>query len=43
MEQVLKAVIKLANLVEKTEGTIHYLYTKGEIDEDAEITKRERS
>ena len=42
VEQVLKAVIKLANLVEKTEGTIHYLYTKGEIDDDAEITKREK-
>ena len=42
VEQVLKSVIKLANLVEKTEGTIHYLYTKGEIDEDAEFIKREK-
>ena len=42
VEQVLKSVIKLANLVEKTEGKIHYLYTKGEIDEDAEFTKREK-
>ncbi len=42
VEKVLKAVIKLANLIEKTEGTIHFLYTRGEIDEDAEITKRER-
>ena len=39
---MLKSVIKLANLVEKTEGTIHYLYTKGEIDEDAEFIKREK-
>ena len=39
VDEVLKAVIKLANLVEKTEGTIHYLYTKGELDEDAEITQ----
>ena len=42
VDQVLKAVIKLANLVEKTEGTIHYLYTKGEIDDDAEVLKREK-
>ena len=42
VDQVLKAVIKLANLVEKKEGTIHYLYTKGELDDDAEITKREK-
>ena len=42
VEQVLKSVIKLANLVEKTEGKIHYLYTKGEIDEDAEFTKSEK-
>jgi general secretion pathway protein D len=42
VDAVLKAVIKLANLVEKTEGPIHYLYTKGELDDDAEITKREK-
>ncbi len=42
VDQVLKAVIKLAGLVEKKEGSIHYLYTKGEIDEDAEVTKREK-
>ena len=42
VDQVLKSVIKLAGLVEKKEGTIHYLYTKGEIDDDAEITKREK-
>ena len=42
VEQVLKSVIKLANLVEKREGAIHYLYSKGEIDEDAEFTKREK-
>jgi type IV pilus secretin PilQ/predicted competence protein len=41
VEQVLKSVIKLANLVEKKEGTIHYLYSKGEIDDDAEFIKRE--
>ena len=43
VEKVLKAVIKLANLIEKTEGTIHFLYTKGEIDEDAETTRRNAS
>jgi type IV pilus secretin PilQ/predicted competence protein len=42
VDEVLKAVIKLAGLVEKKEGTIHYLYTKGELDDDAEITKREK-
>ena len=42
VEQVLKSVIKLANLIEKKDGTIHYLYTKGEIDDDAEILKREK-
>jgi general secretion pathway protein D len=42
VDQVLKAVIKLAGLVEKKEGSIHYLYTKGEIDDDAEVTKREK-
>ncbi len=42
VEQVLKSVIKLANLVEKTDGKIHYLYTKGEVDDDAEILKREK-
>jgi general secretion pathway protein D len=42
VEAVLNAVIKLANLTEKTEGPIHYLYTKGEIDDDAEFAKRER-
>jgi len=42
IDEVLKAVIKLANLVEKKEGTIHYLYSKGEIDDDAEVLKREK-
>jgi general secretion pathway protein D len=42
VEQVLKSVIKLANLVEKREGAIHYLYSKGEIDENAEFAKREK-
>ena len=42
VDQVLKSVIKLAGLIEKTEGSIHYLYTRGEIDEDAEVTKREK-
>jgi len=42
VDEVLQAVIKLANLVEKKEGTIHYLYTKDEMDDDAEITKREK-
>ena len=42
VDQVLRAVIKLAGLVEKKEGTIHYLYTKGEIQDDAEVLKHEK-
>ncbi len=42
LDDVIKSVIKLANLVEKSEGSIHYIYTKGELDDDAEIAKRER-
>jgi len=42
VNQVLSAVIKLANLVEKTEGSIHYIYTKGELQDEAEAVKKER-
>ena len=35
-------MIRLANLVEKTEGSIHYIYTKGEIEDEAEAVKKER-
>ncbi len=42
LDEVLAAVIKLTNLVEKKEGNIRYLYTKGEVDDNAEISKRER-
>ena len=42
VDQVLTAVIKLANLVEKTEGSIHYIYTKQELQDEAEEVKKER-
>jgi general secretion pathway protein D len=42
VNQVLSAVIKLANLVQKTEGSIHYIYTKGELQDEAEAVKKER-
>ena len=42
VDRVLSAVIKLANLVEKTEGSIHYIYTKQELQDEAEAVKKER-
>ena len=42
VEKVLQAVLKLANLVEKTDGSIHYVYTKGELENEAEALKKER-
>jgi len=42
VDKVLAAVLKLANLVEKTEGSIHYIYTKGELQDEAEEVKKER-
>jgi general secretion pathway protein D len=42
VEEVLAAVIKLANLVEKTEGSIHYIYTRPELQEEEEDVKKEK-
>ncbi len=42
VERVLEAVIKLANLVQKTEGSIHFIYTKQELQDEAEEVKKER-
>ena len=42
VDQVLQAVIRLANLVKKTEGSIHYIYTKGEVESETEALKKER-
>ena len=42
LEQVLKSVIKLADLVDKQDGLIHYIYTKGEMLDEAENLKKER-
>ena len=42
LDRVLAAVLKLAHLVEKKEGSIHYIYTKQEIADEAEDVKKER-
>jgi general secretion pathway protein D len=42
VEEVLASVIKLANLVQKTEGSIHYIYTRPELQEEEEDVKKER-
>jgi type IV pilus secretin PilQ/predicted competence protein len=42
LERVLPAVIKLANLVEKKEGPIHYIYSRQDLQDEAEVVKRER-
>jgi type IV pilus secretin PilQ/predicted competence protein len=42
VDQVLRALIKLADLTEKQEGSIHYIYTKAELQDEAEFTKKER-
>ncbi len=42
VEKVLEAIIKLANLVDKQEGSIHYIYTKEELLDEADFTKKER-
>jgi type II secretory pathway component GspD/PulD (secretin) len=42
VQKVLKAVIKLANLTDKEEASIHYIYTKEELQDEAEFTKKER-
>ncbi len=39
---VLDAIIKLANLVDKQEGSIHYIYTKEELQDEEEFVKKER-
>ncbi len=42
VEQVLNSIIKLANLVDKHEGSIHYIYSKDELQDDQEMEKKER-
>ena len=41
-EQLLQSVLKLANLEEKREGTIHFIYTAEEIRAEQEAKKKER-
>jgi type II secretory pathway component GspD/PulD (secretin) len=42
VEKVLNAIIKLAELVDKQEGSIHYIYTKEEVQDQEEFVKKER-
>jgi len=42
IHELLDSVLKLANLVEKTQGGIHFIYSREEIKDEAETTKRER-
>jgi general secretion pathway protein D len=42
LQKVIDAIIKLANLVDKVDGSIHYIYTKEELQDEAEFTKKER-
>jgi general secretion pathway protein D len=42
VEKVLNAIIKLADLVDKQEGAIHYILTKDEVQDEEEFTKKER-
>jgi general secretion pathway protein D len=42
LSQLLAAVIKLANLVDKTEGPMHYIFTKQELEDEKEEVKKER-
>ncbi len=42
LQDVIDAIIKLANLVDKKEGNIHFIYTKDEVQDEAEFTKKER-
>jgi type II secretory pathway component GspD/PulD (secretin) len=42
LQKVIDSIIKLANLVDKQEGTLHYIYTKEEVQDEAEFTKKER-
>ena len=42
LQELLKSVLKLADLVEKTDGGIHYIYSREEIRDVAETAKKER-
>ncbi len=42
LEDLLKSVLKLADLVEKTEGDIRFIYSREELKDDAENKKKER-
>ena len=42
IQELLDSVLKLANLVEKTERGIHFIYSREELKDQAETTKKER-
>ena len=41
-DELLKSVLKLANLVEKVEGTVHFIYAKEELQDQNENLKKEK-
>jgi type IV pilus secretin PilQ/predicted competence protein len=42
LQELFRSILKLANLVEKTEGSIHYVYTREELKDEAEVKMKER-
>jgi len=42
IQELLGSILKLADLVEKVEGGIHFIYSKEELKDVAEIAKKER-
>src|SRR5262249_19564051 len=42
LEDLLKSILKLADLVEKTEGDIRFIYSREELKDEAEYKKKER-
>ena len=41
-DELLKSVLKLANLVEKVDGNVHYIYTREEVKDEAETKMKEK-
>ena len=42
VEKVLEAIIKLASLTDKQDGSIHYIFTKEELLDEADFSRKER-
>ncbi|WP_145952376.1 LysM peptidoglycan-binding domain-containing protein [Paludisphaera borealis] len=43
IQELLRAVLKLANLVEKVDGEIHFIYSREEVGKEALSAKKERT